>query len=112
MIALSGPWPAPLPRAAWEAAVHVLPRLTPVSTTSDQLWAVATMGLAVLAVLLAVVQTYEIGALVALIAIGTGGWSQLVSQNRSERFETVSAVIVAVVALAVCVGGADFPSWF
>ncbi len=96
--------------------MHVLPRLTPPSAarsvTSDQLWAIATMALAVVAVLLAVVEAYEIGAVVALLAIGTGGWSQLVSQNRSERFETVSAVIVAVVALAVCVASADFPGWF
>jgi len=80
--------------------------------TSDQLWTLATIALAVVAVLLAVVGAYEIGAVVALLAIGTGGWSQLVSKNRSERFETISAVLVAVVALAVCVANADFPSWF
>ena len=65
-----------------------------------------------MAVLLTFVEAYEIGALVALVAIMTGGWSQLVSKNRSERFETISAVLVAVVALAVCVRNADFPSWF
>lgn len=96
--------------------MHVLPRpnatAAPRSMTSDQLWTLATIALAVVAVLLAVVEAYEIGAVVALLAIGTGGWSQLVSKNRSERFETISAVLVAVVALAVCVANADFPSWF
>ena len=96
--------------------MHVLPRPTPTtsarSLTSDQLWALATMALAVVAVLLAVVDAYEIGAVVALVAIVIGGWSQLVSKNRSERFETLSAVLVAVVALAVCLRSADFPSWF
>ena len=72
----------------------------------------ATMAVAVVAVLLTFVEAYEIGAPVALVAIMTGGWSQLVSKNRSERFETISAVLVAVVALAVCVRNADFPSWF
>lgn len=97
--------------------MHVLPRpttdpTTARSLTSDQLWALATMALAVVAVLLAVVGAYEIGAVVALVAVVAGGWSQLVSKNRSERFETISGVLVAVVALAVCVGSADFPSWF
>lgn len=96
--------------------MHVLPRpdaaRTARSLTADQLWALATMALAVVAVLLAVVEAYEIGAVVALVAIGVGGWSQLVSANRSERFETISGVLVAVVALAVCVASADFPSWF
>ena len=96
--------------------MHVLPRPNATtaarSMTADQLWVLATMALAVVAVLLAVVGAYEIGAVVALLAIGTGGWSQLVSANRSERFETISAVLVAVVALSVCVANADFPSWF
>lgn len=97
--------------------MHVLPRPNAIprarrSLTADQLWALATMALAVVAVLLAVVEAYEIGAVVALLAVGVGGWSQLVSENRSERFETISAVLVAVVALAVCVANADFPSWF
>ena len=96
--------------------MHVLPRpnATPSrrSLTADQLWALATMALAVVAVLLAVVEAYEIGAVVAVLAIAVGGWSQLVSANRSERFETITGVLVAVVALAVCVASADFPSWF
>ena len=96
--------------------MHVLPRpnatAAPRSLTSDQLWVLATMALAVVSVLLAVVEAYELGAVVALLAIGTGGWSQLVSANRSERFETITAVLVAVVALAVCLASADFPSWF
>lgn len=93
--------------------MHVLPRPNAArSLTADQLWALATMALAVVAVLLAVVEAYEIGAVVALLAVVVGGWSQLVSANRSERFETISGVLVAVVALAVCVANADFPSWF
>ena len=96
--------------------MHVLPRPNATtasrSMTSDQLWVLATMALAVVAVLLAVVEAYEIGAMVALLAIGTGGWSQLVSANRSERFETIGAVLVAVVALTLCVAKADFPTWF
>lgn len=93
--------------------MHVLPRPNAArSLTADQLWALATMALAVVAVLLAVVEAYEVGAVVALLAVVVGGWSQLVSANRSERFETISGVLVAVVALAVCVANADFPSWF
>ena len=71
-------------------------------TSSDRLWTLATVGLAVLCVLLAVTGAYDPGAVVAFAGVLCGGWSMLVSRTTGERFEIVSATVVAAVALAVC----------
>lgn len=64
--------------------------------------AVASLALAIVSVVLAVVEAYDVGAVVALAGVLVGGWSQMVSDTRGERFESVTGVIVAAVALAVC----------
>lgn len=82
-------------------ALHV-PHPPVARASADQLWAMATMLLAAVCVVLALAGAYDAGAVVAAVAVGVGGWSMLVSQTRGERFETVTATVVAGVALAVC----------
>lgn len=73
--------------------------------TADEVFAAATVVLTVVAVALAAVGRVEIGGVVALLAVGLGAWSQLNSKTRFERFESVIAVVVAAVTLAVCLAG-------
>ena len=84
---------------------HVIhaPRMQGGQTRSaDQLWAMATAGLAVVAVVLAFAGAYDPGAIVALIGVLAGGWSMLISRTRGERFEVVTATVACAVALAAC----------
>lgn len=78
------------------------PRLHGPRASSDRIAAVATMVLAGIAVVLALVEAYDAGAIVALVAVLVGGWSQLISKTRGERFETVIATVLAAVVLAAC----------
>jgi hypothetical protein len=71
-------------------------------TTSDRTWTAATVGLALVAVVLAVAGAYDAGALVALLGVLGGGWSMLISRTRTERFEVVTATVAAAVVLAAC----------
>ena len=70
--------------------------------TRDEVFAASTVVVTVTAVVLAVTGYFDVGAVVALLAVVLGGWSQLISETRFERFESVIAVVVAAVALAVC----------
>ncbi len=78
------------------------PRLHGPHASSDRLWAAGTMVLAAIAVVLAFAEAFDAGAIVALLAVMVGGWSQLVSRTRGERFETVIATVTAAVVLATC----------
>lgn len=79
------------------------PRLhTPHSRSADQLWAAATAGLAVVAVVLAIFGAYDAGAILAFLGVLSGGWAMLISRTRGERFEVVSATVAAAVVLAAC----------
>lgn len=84
---------------------HVIhaPRMHSAQTRSaDQLWALATAGLAVVAVVLAFAGAYDPGAIVALIGVLSGGWAMLISRTRGERFEVVTGTVACAVALAAC----------
>ena len=70
--------------------------------TRDELLAATTVVLAVLALLLAFVEAYDAGAVVALGAVLLGAASQLVSETRFERWESVCATVLAAVLLAIC----------
>ena len=70
--------------------------------STDQLWAAATAGLAVVAVVLAIAGAYDVGALVAFLGVLSGGWAMLISRTRGERFEVVTATVAAAVVLAAC----------
>ncbi len=70
--------------------------------TPDEVFAASTVVITVLALLLTVPGWFDAGAVVALVAVVLGGWSQLISETRFERFESVIAVVVAAVTLAVC----------
>lgn len=70
--------------------------------TRDEVFAATTVVLAVLATALAFVEAYDVGAVVALACVVVGGWSQMISETRFERFESVVAVVVGAVVLAVC----------
>lgn len=70
--------------------------------TPDEVFAASTVVLTIVAVVLAFMGWYDAGAVVALLAVGLGGWSQLISETRFERFESVIAVVAASVTLAVC----------
>ena len=71
-------------------------------TSTDRLLTMATMALAAVALVLALFQAWEVGAAVALIAVLTGGWAQLMSETRTERFENIFAITLSAVVLMVC----------
>lgn len=76
--------------------------------TQDEVLAASTVVLALAALALAVVGAYDAGAVVALACVLVGGWSQMVSENRAERFEAVIATVGGAVLLAVCLAyGSD-----
>lgn len=82
---------------------HVIhaPRMQSAQTRSaDQLWAMATAGLAVIAVVLAFAGAYDPSAIVAAVGVVTGGWAMLISRTRGERFEVVIGTVACAVALA------------
>lgn len=68
----------------------------------DVLLTVATVALAVVALVIALVGQYDAGAVVALAGVVVGGVSMLLSATTTERFEIVTATVVAAVTLAVC----------
>lgn len=80
--------------------------------TRDEVLAASTVVLALAALALAVVGAYDAGAVVALACVLVGGWSQMVSENRTERFEAVIATVAGAVLLAVCLAyGSDLLGW-
>ena len=79
----------------------VLSSRSPHLHVSHRALAVATLALAAVATLLIFAEAYDVGAVVGLIAVLVGGWSQMVSDTTAERFESVTGVIVAGLALAV-----------
>ncbi|TAL12911.1 MAG: hypothetical protein EPN99_16405 [Frankiales bacterium] len=84
---------------------HVIhpPRLHgPQTRSPDQVWALATAGLALIAVVLAFAGAYDPGAVVALVGVLAGGWAMLISRTRGERFEVVAGTVACAVALAAC----------
>ena len=72
------------------------------STSTDRRWTAATVALAVVGIVLAIADAYDAGAVVAFLGVLAGGWAMLISRNRVERFEVVSATVGAGVVLAVC----------
>lgn len=70
--------------------------------TRDEVFAASTVVLAAVALVLTVAGQYDLGAVVSLAAVLLGGSSQLVSETRFERWESVCATVVAAVLLAVC----------
>ena len=70
--------------------------------TRDEVFAATTVVLAVVALLLTLTERYDLGAVVSLAAVLLGGSSQLLSETRFERWESVCATVVAAVLLAVC----------
>ena len=83
----------------------------------DQVWAAATLSLAVVAALLAAFGAYDAGAVLGLAALFAGGWSQLVSETRLERWESVTGAVLGGVVLAICLAYGtglsldELPSW-
>lgn len=70
--------------------------------TRDEVFAATTVVLAVLAAVLAIAGAYDVGVVVALACVVVGGWSQMISETRYERFESVIAVGFGAVTLAIC----------
>ena len=87
---------------------HAVRRSRLSTAAPDQLLTVATLAFAGSALLLALLQAWDVGAAVGLMAVLLGGWAQLVSETRTERFENIFAITLAAVVLAVCLasGGA------
>lgn len=82
--------------------VHA-PRLhAPHTRSADQVWALATAGLAVVGVVLAIAGAYDPGAVVSFLGVLAGGWAMLISRTRGERFEVVTATVACAVTLAAC----------
>jgi membrane-bound ClpP family serine protease len=90
-------------------ATAVRPRLLHAGT--DQLLTLATMSLTAGALLLALLQLWAAGAVVAGLALLVGGAAQLMSETRTERFENIIAITLAAVVLMVCLAdGGSFVS--
>ena len=70
--------------------------------TRDEVLAASTVVLAAVALLLTLTEHYDVGAVVSLGAVLLGGSSQLLSETRFERWESVCATVLAAVLLAVC----------
>jgi hypothetical protein len=70
-----------------------------------QLLTAATLSLAVGALFLALLQLWAAGAVTGLVAVLVGGWAQLVSETRTERFENIFGITLAAVVLGVCLAG-------
>ena len=77
------------------------PRLRP-PRTRDEVFAASTVVLAAVALLLTLTEHYDLGAVASLAAVLLGGSSQLLSETRFERWESVCATVLAAVLLAVC----------
>ena len=76
--------------------------------TRDEVLAATTVVLALAALALTLVGAYDAGAVVSLVCVLVGGWAQMVSANRMERFEAVVATVAGAVLLAVCLAyGSD-----
>jgi len=99
--------PAPLRPSREETAVSssTTSRPTPhlrLPHTRDEVLAATTVVLAVIALVLTLTEHYDLGAVASLAAVLLGGSSQLLSETRFERWESVCATVVAAVLLAVC----------
>ena len=81
---------------------HAVRRNRLQSANFDRLLTLATVAFAGCALLLALLQLWEAGAVVGLIAVLLGGWAQLISETRTERFENIIAITLAGVVVAVC----------
>ena len=81
---------------------HAVRRSRLQSAALDQLLTVATLAFAASALLLALLQAWNAGAGVGLVAVLLGGWAQLISETRTERFENIIAITIAGVVVAVC----------
>lgn len=81
---------------------HVMhaPRLHPPRTSTDQLWAIGTMAVAGLGLVLALAEAFDAAAIVAFLGVVAGGWAMLISRTRTERFEVVIATVLCAVILA------------
>lgn len=93
---------------------HALPRHR---IHDDAFWAAGTLSIAVLATVLALAGAFDLGAVLGLVALLAGGWSQLVSETRFERWESVTGAVLGAVVLGVClaygsgVGLGQLPTW-
>ena len=67
---------------------------------TDHALAAATVTLGALALLLLAV-SHEAAAWTGLLVVFLGGWSQLVSRTRPERFENVIGATAGALALAI-----------
>ena len=85
--------------AAPTTARRPVPRLP---RTRDEVLAATTVVLTAVALLLTLTGRYDLGAVVSLAAVLLGGSSQLLSETRFERWESVCATVLAAVLLAVC----------
>ena len=70
--------------------------------TRDELFAASTVAITAFALLLTLTGHYDLGAVASLSAVLVGGSSQLLSETRFERWESVCATVLAAVLLAVC----------
>jgi heme O synthase-like polyprenyltransferase len=72
----------------------------PRTLDSDHALALATITLGAAALLLLAV-SHEAAAWMGLLVVFLGGWSQLVSRTRPERFENVIGATAGALALAI-----------
>ena len=70
--------------------------------TRDEVFAAGTVVLTAFALVLTLTAHYDLGAVASLSAVLVGGSSQLLSETRFERWESVCATVLAAVLLAVC----------
>jgi len=70
------------------------------SDRSDRVLAYATLVMGSLALVLLAV-SHVAAAWLGLLAVAVGGWSQLVSRTRPERFENIAGITAGALALVI-----------
>ncbi len=98
-----------------DVRTHRLPLHPPrprLPRTRDEVFAATTVVLALAALALTVVEWYDAGAVVSFACVLVGGWAQMISENRMERWEAVVATVLGAVLLAACLAyGSDLLGW-
>ena len=65
-------------------------------------WMLATVALAAVSSVLAIAGVYDLGAVLAALAVLVGGWAMMITDTRAERFEVVTGTVAGAVVLAIC----------
>ena len=80
--------------------MHIMDMPSARTLDADHVLAYATLVIGSLALVLLAV-SHSAAAWTGLLTVAVGGWSQLVSRTRPERFENIAGITAGALALAV-----------